>query len=121
LLHLLFNALAAMPKKGQLTIQARVTDEPEAAADVGAPAMVISVTDTGSGIASEDRERIFQPFFTTKPQGGLGLGLAICRGIVHAHEGRLLVDSTPGQGATFSICLPVGERLLRHQRRRVRS
>ncbi len=110
LLHLIFNALAAMPQKGRLTIQARVTDEPEAADRVGAPAMVISVTDTGGGIASEDHEKIFQPFFTTKPQGGLGLGLAICRGIVHAHEGRLLVDSAPGQGATFSICLPVGER-----------
>jgi signal transduction histidine kinase len=70
---------------------------------------VISVTDTGGGIASEDHEKIFQPFFTTKSQGGMGLGLAISQGIVHAHRGRLLVDSALGEGATFSIWLPVGE------------
>lgn len=109
LLHLVFNALEAMPEKGQLTIQARMIDEPEAAEGVGAPAVVISVTDTGGGIASEEHEKIFQPFFTTKSQGGMGLGLAISQGIVHAHRGRLLVDSALGEGATFSIWLPVGE------------
>jgi len=80
---------------------------------------VITVTDTGGGIASANREKIFQPFFTTKSQGCIGLGLAICQGIVHAHGGRLLMDSAPGQGATFSIWLPVGERLPSPRRKRV--
>ncbi len=121
LLHLIFNALEAMPQKGQLTIQARVTDEPEAADGVDDPAVVITVADTGGGIASEDHEKIFQPFFTTKPQGGMGLGLAISQGIVHAHGGRLLVDSALGQGATFSIWLPVGERPPSRRRERAPS
>jgi signal transduction histidine kinase len=96
-----------MPRAGRLTIQARVADESAAANSDCASAVRITVTDTGGGIASEHREKIFQPFFTTKSQGALGLGLAICQGIVHAHGGRLLVDSTPGQGAAFSLWLPM--------------
>jgi two-component system NtrC family sensor kinase len=111
LLHLISNALEAMSQGGRLTIQTRTASEPEAAGGIDAPAVVITVTDTGVGITSENREKIFQPFFTTKSQGCIGLGLAICQGIVHAHGGRLIMDSAAGQGATFSIWLPVGERL----------
>jgi two-component system NtrC family sensor kinase len=121
LLHLIFNALEAMPQVGQLTIQTRVADGSAAANGIGASAVMITVTDTGRGIASENREKIFQPFFTTKSQGALGLGLAICQDIVHAHGGRLLVDSTPGQGATFSIWLPVGEKLPSPQKKQALS
>jgi len=119
LLHLISNALEAMPQGGQLTIKTKVVSEPEATGGIDAPAVVITVTDTGGGIASENCKKIFQPFFTTKSQGCIGLGLAICQGIVHAHGGRLLVDSALGQGSTFSIWLPGGERLPSPQWKRV--
>ena len=68
----------------------------------------LEVTDTGPGIPPEIRSRIFQAFFTTKPPGqGTGLGLSLCQGIVENHGGTISVDSTPGQGATFRIELPV--------------
>jgi signal transduction histidine kinase len=65
----------------------------------------ISVADTGPGIAPEDADRIFNPLFTTKPDGK-GIGLAICRSIVEDHDGRLwIVPNTP-QGAVFHVALP---------------
>ena len=68
----------------------------------------VSISDTGPGMAQEVRSRIFEPFFTTKTIGvGTGLGLAICYGIVKAHEGEILVQSAPGQGASFVVTLPV--------------
>jgi len=75
------------------------------------------VTDTGVGVASEDRERIFEEFqqvdsSSTRKKGGTGLGLAIARRIVELHGGRIWVESTPGHGSTFTFTLPlrVGER-----------
>jgi len=65
--------------------------------------------DTGHGIKEEDLDRIFSPFFTTKEVGhGTGLGLAISYGIVKEHKGTITVESEEGQGATFTISLPVG-------------
>jgi len=66
----------------------------------------ISFTDLGPGFRAEDYDKLFQPFYTTKPQG-LGLGLSISRSIVAAHGGRLWGTSSPGHGATFHIALPV--------------
>jgi C4-dicarboxylate-specific signal transduction histidine kinase len=65
----------------------------------------VTVSDTGPGIPGDRLDEIFEPFVTTKPQR-LGLGLAICRSIVNAHDGQLDVDSQPGRGAAFSVCLP---------------
>jgi two-component system NtrC family sensor kinase len=67
----------------------------------------VAVWDTGSGIPPEVMRNLFQPFFTTKPQGvGMGLGLAVSHGIITAHGGRIAVDTTPGKGSCFTLHLP---------------
>ena len=70
----------------------------------------VSVADRGTGIPLEDLERIFEPFVTTKPQG-LGLGLAVCRSIVKAHNGRLWATNNPDGGASVHIELPANSTL----------
>ena len=67
--------------------------------------VLISVKDTGTGIVPEQAERLFDAFFTTKPNG-IGLGLSICRSIVEAHGGRLLVSPVHPHGAVFQVMLP---------------
>jgi CheY-like chemotaxis protein len=68
------------------------------------------VQDTGRGITPADRERLFEPFFTTRAKsGGTGLGLSVVHGIVSAHHGHISVDSSPGQGSTFHVRLPLLE------------
>jgi len=67
---------------------------------------IIAVTDTGRGIAEDDLERIFNPFFT-RTSGGTGLGLPAVRRIVRAHGGRIEVTSTVGVGSTFTLRLPL--------------
>ncbi|WP_419663564.1 two component system sensor histidine kinase [Desulfosarcina variabilis str. Montpellier] len=70
---------------------------------------MISVQDNGTGISPENMEKIFSPFFTTKPVGkGTGLGLSVCYGIIQQMGGKMEVDSQMGKGTTFSITLPVG-------------
>jgi signal transduction histidine kinase len=70
--------------------------------------VTVEVSDTGCGISPENLERIFQPFFTTKPRGvGSGLGLSVCHRIITAHEGRISVESAPNKGTTFRVSLPV--------------
>ncbi|MFQ5882075.1 MAG: ATP-binding protein [Candidatus Methylomirabilales bacterium] len=101
-LNLMKNALEATPHGGTLTLgtklqQSRVKGEEQVE-------MVIS--DTGCGIPPQDRDRIFELFFTTKPRGA-GLGLPICRRIVEDHGGKIRVESRPGEGTTFSVCLPI--------------
>lgn len=69
----------------------------------------IDVVDTGPGMDEELRQRVFDAFVTTKGSKGMGIGLSLCRSIVEAHGGRLWVESTPGQGSTFSFTLPLAE------------
>jgi two-component system, NtrC family, sensor kinase len=70
--------------------------------------VVLSVADNGEGIPEENLKRVFDPFFTTKPEGkGVGLGLAVVYGIVEAHEGEIDVKSRIGQGAAFTVRLPL--------------
>jgi signal transduction histidine kinase len=72
----------------------------------------MTVRDSGPGIPASDIERIFEPLFSTKPQG-LGMGLAICRTIVEAHGGRLWADRTaPGRGAAFRFVLPQAKKTI---------
>ncbi|MBU4475787.1 MAG: two-component sensor histidine kinase [Proteobacteria bacterium] len=99
-LNLLQNGVQAVGHDGTVTASTRVS--PERAE--------IQVSDTGCGIAPENLQRIFDPFFTTKPPGqGTGLGLSICLKIVHRLGGHIRVRSKPGQGAEFTLLLPVGE------------
>jgi signal transduction histidine kinase/ligand-binding sensor domain-containing protein len=96
--NLIQNALQAMQYQGTLTISV---------ASIGAEA-VVAISDTGCGIVPAIRERIFEPFFTTRPVGeGSGLGLDLVRKIVARHHGRISVDSTPDQGSTFTVFLPL--------------
>ena len=85
------------------------------AVDVPATSRVrIAVSDQGRGIAPEARDKVFQPFFTTKSLGrGTGLGLPIAYGIVKMHSGRIWFDSVQGQGTTFTLELPKTESLRR--------
>jgi signal transduction histidine kinase len=70
--------------------------------------VVVDVTDNGEGIAPGNLPKIFDPFFTTKGEGkGVGLGLAVVYGIVDAHNGEITVKSTPGNGTTFTVTVPV--------------
>ena len=99
-LNLVFNAIEAMPSGGVLQL--------EASPDKGAKKARIVVGDTGPGIAEERMKHIFEPFFTTKETGeGTGLGLSIVYGVVKNHEGNIKVRSTPGEGTTFVIQLPL--------------
>ena len=71
------------------------------------PHIVLSVSDTGCGMAEETLDRIFDPYYTTKEKGrGTGLGLAVIHGIVKEYHGLIQVESTPGQGSTFTVSLP---------------
>jgi two-component system, cell cycle sensor histidine kinase and response regulator CckA len=109
LLNLALNARDAMPDGGTLTIETGAVQL--GAADVPGcePGSYIRLTvrDSGAGIRPETGPRIFEPFFTTKAEGeGTGLGLAIVRWIVDQHRGGILVQSTPGAGATFLVYIP---------------
>jgi two-component system cell cycle sensor histidine kinase/response regulator CckA len=101
LINLILNARDAMPSGGQVRIGTRNVDLE------GESYVALTVSDTGIGMDAETQARIFEPFFTTKQGGGgRGLGLATVHGTVEQSGGRILVDSTPGQGTTFTIYLP---------------
>ncbi|WNG35578.1 PAS domain S-box protein [Archangium violaceum] len=105
-LNLLVNAAQAIPEGDAKTNHVRLTT-----ANVDEAWVVISVQDTGVGIPPENLQRLFKPFFTTKPVGvGTGLGLSICHGIVTAMGGRIEVSSEVGKGTTFRVFMPVAEK-----------
>jgi signal transduction histidine kinase len=102
LVNLYLNALDAMIGGGQLTIGAKLDGGGEFAKDI-----VISVADTGHGIARDDLQKIFQPFFTARKKAGMGLGLSICERIIKNHGGKIEVETEQGQGTLFRVRLPV--------------
>jgi signal transduction histidine kinase len=92
------QALTAQPGSRLATVRTARRDD----------LLVVTVSDTGPGIAPEHLPHIFNPFYTTKPRGiGTGLGLSISFGIVREHGGTLRVYSEPGKGATFEVLLPI--------------
>ena len=107
--NLLANAFEALGGEGHVHLGASlvaVDEDLSPGGEAAAPQVAFEVRDSGPGIAPDDLERIFSPFFTTKPQG-TGLGLAIVRKVVDAHDGRIDAVSAPGRGATFRVTLPV--------------
>ena len=117
-MNLITNARHAMPNGGELTIETRESDDRPVAGFValaGARSSLshgvrFSVRDTGHGIPPDQLQRIFEPFFTTRrAEGGTGLGLMICRRAVSYSGGRLVVESRPECGTTFTIDLPISE------------
>jgi two-component system NtrC family sensor kinase len=101
-LNLFINAADAMDNKGKIHIKTSVTEVD------GKQYVETVVSDTGPGIPEDHLSRLFEPFFTTKPVGkGTGLGLAVSHGIVKKHGGHIVIKSSPGEGATFFVRLPV--------------
>ena len=101
LLNLILNAVEAMSSVDDASRELSIST------GRGADGILIAVRDSGPGIDPEHVERVFQSFYTTKPEG-IGMGLAICRSIVDAHEGRLWADANEPRGAVFQFTLPAG-------------
>jgi signal transduction histidine kinase len=101
-LNLILNAADAMSRGGKLTVGTAVQ---RSSASATGEHVVLTFTDTGTGMEPEKQKQLFQPFLTTKALG-TGLGLAIVRKIVEAHRGSIEVKSAPNRGATFRILLP---------------
>ncbi|ACY15805.1 sensor histidine kinase [Haliangium ochraceum] len=109
LINLVNNALQAMPQGGRLGIATRVLSRRRPGLE-HAPEQdyaVIDVSDSGAGVPPEERERIFEPFYTSRrSEGGTGLGLAVCYSIVKDHDGWIDIDDAAGGGTVFSVYLP---------------
>ena len=102
ILNLMLNAFSAMSGTGldgvrRLVIRTNSIDQ---------SSVLVEVQDSGTGIAAEKLESIFDPFVTSRPEG-LGMGLSICRSIIERHGGRISAANNPDRGAKFSITLPV--------------
>ncbi|MFQ5897234.1 MAG: ATP-binding protein [Candidatus Methylomirabilia bacterium] len=97
LTNLIFNAVDAIPESGTITLRARPDGEHA----------VLEVSDTGTGMTEEVRQRCLEPFFSTKENRGTGLGLSMVYGIIQRHQGTIDIESEPGKGTTFIIRLPV--------------
>lgn len=98
LVNIIANGIQAMPEGGVLTISSRRH---------GGDSIAISITDTGGGMTDEVVQKVFDPFFTTKRGIGTGLGLSISSKVIARAGGKITVDSTPGQGTTFTVVLPL--------------
>jgi len=103
LIIMIINASQAIDGEGEISLSAYI--------DRAAEEAVIEIADTGTGIPEEIKDRLFDPFYTTKEEGqGTGLGLSIAYGIIQKHNGEIVVESEVGRGASFFIHLPLSER-----------
>ncbi len=102
IMNLLLNSFDAVAENGHIAVKTVLQTDNRVA---------LIVKDDGSGMAPEVLDKIFDPFYTTKPAGeGTGLGLSVALGIVEAHGGQITAQSTPGQGSTFTVVLPIGDK-----------
>ncbi len=102
-MNIILNAAEAMEGQGLIRLKTSLGPKGES--------LLVTISDSGPGIEARDLPHIFEPFFTTKAEGqGTGLGLSVAYGIIENHHGRLSAESTPGQGATFFIELPLKPR-----------
>ncbi|MBL0221052.1 MAG: HAMP domain-containing protein [Myxococcales bacterium] len=109
LINLLLNAVQAMPEGGSLSVETKVVRRTRPGLETNADQAFVScsVSDTGVGIPPAIKDKIFDPFYTTKEgSGGTGLGLAVCSGIVKEHDGWIEVDDHAGGGTVFRVFLP---------------
>ncbi len=109
LCNLLANAFKYTPEEGRITVEVRRAEGPEDMAE-------LRVTDSGPGIATEDQPRVFERFFQGRAGGsnkGTGIGLALAREFAELHGGTIALESTPGEGAAFTVRLPLGRKHLR--------
>jgi signal transduction histidine kinase len=95
-----------MPHGGMLTLITRRSSEPTRVGPGGGLMLLVELSDEGVGIPTEVQQKLFTPFFTTKPKGS-GLGLAISHRIIEEHGGRFVIKSIPGHGTTARVYLPV--------------
>ena len=102
--NILANAVQAMDGKGTLTIEAKLANDDASMASQ----VEVKVSDTGTGISKHNLDRIFDPYFTTKPKG-VGLGLSTVYSIIRRHGGRVSVSSQPGEGTCFTLLIPTLE------------
>ena len=97
LFNLIINAIYFSPQNGLVTIEAYQTKKH----------IILKISDEGKGLSEKTQEKIFQPFYTTKPIGlGSGLGLSVVHGIVTSHKGTISAENNKVKGATFKIILP---------------
>jgi two-component system NtrC family sensor kinase len=100
-MNLITNAIDAIGMDGEIHVKSRTSDA----------SIVIDVTDDGPGISPEEQKKVFDPFYTTKEAGkGSGLGLWVSYDIIKKMGGNITVTSTPGEGTTFTVALPVAGR-----------
>jgi signal transduction histidine kinase len=96
LTNLIFNAVDAMPKGGTIRLATRAEGEE----------VVLTISDTGTGMSEQVRRRCLEPFFTTKGERGSGLGLSVVYGIIQRHSGKVEIESEPGKGTSFILRFP---------------
>ncbi|MBI2469863.1 MAG: response regulator [Planctomycetes bacterium] len=107
-INILFNAVDAMPKGGEFTIQTKTNGK----------AIFVYFIDTGEGMSAETKKRVFDPFFTTKGSKGAGLGMSVAYGIISRHSGHISIDSELGVGTTVIVQLPISEKFIKEMERK---
>ncbi len=111
-INLVVNAVESMPDGGTLEIRTFADQRKRPGLEMSPQHLcaVVEITDSGPGVPAEERERIFEPFYTTKEgEGGTGLGLAVSSSIIKEHDGWIEVDDGANKGAVFRVCIPASQ------------